>query len=182
MKHSILSVLVLFVLAINMQAQKQLCKDGHVWFYGSTPLENVEAHSKTAAGIIDQSNGSVVVNALLKSFEFEKALMEEHFNENYVESDKFPKAVFKGSIVNLADIQFAKDGVYKATVKGDLNLHGVSKAVETVVTFTVKSGNLHVEGKFIVTPQDFNIAIPSLVQDKIAKNIEIHIDMNFKVM
>lgn len=176
-----ISVLVVFIaLGFQMNAQKMMCKDGHLWFFGSTPLENVEAHSKTSSGVIDVATGNVVVSALLKSFEFEKALMEEHFNENYVESDKYPKAVFKGQILNNADVTYTKDGKYTAKISGDLTLHGATKKIDTEVIMDKKADVLHVTGKFIVTPQDFNIEIPSLVKDKIARNIEINIDMNFK--
>jgi len=180
MKKMIGLLAVLFALNLQMNAQKLMCKDGHVWFFGSTPVENVEAHSKTSSGVIDVATGNVVVSALLKSFEFEKALMEEHFNENYVESDKFPKAVFKGQILNNAEVAYSKDGKYTGKISGDLTLHGVTKKITTEVIMDKKTDLMHVTGKFTVTPQDFNIEIPSLVKDKIAKNIDINIDMNFK--
>jgi hypothetical protein len=177
-KAAFISALLLIGLNFTF-AQKYLCRDGHIWFFSSTPLENIEAHNKQASGIIDSETGEVVVSLLMKSFEFEKALMQEHFNENYVESHKFPKGKFKGSIVNYNEIAFDKPGTYTANMKGTLNIHGVDKEIETPVELSVDGEKIHVKGKFVASPADFNIEIPSVVRKNIAKQIDVNIDMTF---
>jgi len=176
----IILIIVIVSLGMNFSfAQKYLCRNGHVWFFGSTPVENIEAHNKQASSIIDTETGEVVVSVLMKSFEFERALMQEHFNENYVESDKFPKGKFTGKISNLAEINFNKPGTYTARIKGVLNIHGVDKEIETPVELRIDGDNIHVQGKFITSAEDFKIEIPSVVKDKIAKQIDVNMTMSF---
>ena len=118
----------------------------------------------------------------MKGFEFEKALMQEHFNENYVESDKYPKAVFKGKINDISSIDFAKTGKYTATVTGKLSLHGQTKDVTAPITFNVNQGTVSATTEFMVAPLDFNIAIPSIVREKIAKEIKISVAAGYELM
>src|SRR5689334_13278421 len=104
MKKNIgLSVLLMAALAIafaSFKAEKKvfITRSGHVWFYASTPLENIEAHNHQVSSALNTANDSIAFSALNKGFEFERALMQEHFNENYMESDKYPKSTFKGKI------------------------------------------------------------------------------------
>ncbi|MCF8374591.1 MAG: YceI family protein [Bacteroidales bacterium] len=179
MKKSIL-IIAIIGLAMNFSfAQKFLCRDGHVWFFGTTPMENIEAHNKQASSIINTETGEIVVSVLMKSFEFEKALMQEHFNENYVESDKFPKGKFNGKITNLNEIDFSKPGSYTAQVKGVLNIHGVDKEYEIPVEMRVDGETINAQGKFATSAEDFKIEIPSVVRDKIAKQIDVNLNMSF---
>ncbi|MDP3667642.1 MAG: YceI family protein, partial [Sediminibacterium sp.] len=112
----------------------------------------------------------------MKGFEFDRALMMEHFNENYVESDRFPKTVFKGQIVNNETINYTKDAVYPAKVKGKLTMHGETKELETEGKITVKGGKISVTAEFAALLADYKIAIPQLVADKVAKNAKITVD------
>jgi len=171
---------VLAMITSLTYSQKFITKTGHIWFYSSTPMENIEAHNKQSSSILDSQTGDVVVSVLMKSFEFEKALMQEHFNENYVESDKFPKGKFKGKINNLADIDFKNDGEYRAMVSGTLTIHGTAKDIETAMLIHVRGDALHVVGKFVVAPSDFAIEIPKMVEKNIASEIDVNVDMNFK--
>jgi polyisoprenoid-binding protein YceI len=118
----------------------------------------------------------------MTAFSFEKALMEEHFNENYVESHKFPKATFKGQILDISKIDFNKDGTYIVKIKGMLNVHGVDKEVVTDAKVVVTGKNLKVTASFTVTPSDFKVEIPSLVKDKIAKEIKVTVDAPYTKM
>jgi len=102
--------------------------------------------------------------------------MQEHFNENYVESDKYPKATFSGSYTG--DVPVGKDGTYKVTVKGNLSLHNVTKVVEFPATIEVKNGHLIGLSDFKLKPEDFNITIPSLVRDKIDKEISVKVNID----
>ena len=129
---------------------------------------------------MDVSSGMMEFAVLMKAFVFEKSLMEEHFNENYVESDKFPKAIFKGMIADASSIDKSKDGTYPVKVKGTLTLHGVTKEIETMATFTVKNGALSATTDFKIETADYNIEIPSVVKDKVAKTISINVQANYE--
>jgi len=112
----------------------------------------------------------------VKSFEFKIALMQEHFNENYMESDKYPKASFKGKITNNSAVDYKKDGVYTAEVTGDLTIHNVTKSMTTRGTIEVKGAAVAARAEFIVKPSDFGIAIPAVVENKIAKEVKVTVD------
>lgn len=181
MKKIILSALLLLLMAAAVQAQDRFfTKTGKISFYSSTPIEDIEAHNKTTTSVIDTKSGKMEFAVLMKAFQFEKALMEEHFNENYVESSKFPKANFSGTITNLGDVDFKKDGTYKVNVKGNLTLHGVTKPIEVPGTITVKNGEVNAVSTFNVSPEDYNISIPNLVREKIAKQIKVSVDINYE--
>ena len=118
---------------------------------------------------------------LIKAFQFEKALMQEHFNENYMESDKYPKAIFKGAIVDASTVDFSKDGDYPVKVKGKLTIHGVTNEVETDGTIDVKDGKISASSNFEIAVADYKIKIPSVVKDNIAKTVQIVVDMNYEL-
>jgi hypothetical protein len=160
-------------------AQKFISKTGHVWIYSYTPMEEIEGHNRQVVSILDPVSGDLQYTLLVKSFEFRVALMQEHFNENYMESDKLPKSSFKGKITNLNTMDFKKDGVYPAEVSGDLTIHGVTKPVSTAGTIEVKGQSITARAKFTVTPKDYNIIIPSLVENKIAKTIDVNVDVSY---
>ena len=106
--------------------------------------------------------------------------MEEHYNEKYMESDKYPKITFKGKIKDLSKVNFSKDGVYQVIVDGDLSLHGVTKTISEPGTIEVKGSEINAKSNFSVVPEDYKIEIPGLVREKIAKTIPITVDMNYK--
>jgi len=160
-------------------AQKFISKNGHIWFYSYTPVEVIEAHNRQVVSILDAATGDLQFNLLVKSFEFKIALMQEHFNENYMESDQYPKSSFKGKITDTDMIDFKKDGVYPASVSGDLMIHGITKTITTTGTLEIKGGSITANAKFTVSPKDYNIEIPSLVENKIAKSIDIHVDVTY---
>ena len=170
---------VFLVLANIASAQKLIAKTGHIWFYSYTPMEVIEAHNRQAVSILDIKTGDIVINLLNKSFEFKVALMQEHFNENYMETTKFPKSAFKGKITNIDKISFKKDGIYTAEVAGDLTIHGVTKNVSTTGTIEVASGSITAKAKFKVIPKDYEIKIPQLVENKIAKEMEITVEIPY---
>ncbi|HEX2393733.1 MAG TPA: YceI family protein [Bacteroidales bacterium] len=174
--------IILIFLAVMMQSvhsQKLVSRNSHIWFSASTPLEDILAHNRQAVSILDPATGSLAFNLLVKSFEFKVALMQEHFNENYLESDKYPKSTFQGKINNNADIDYKKDGTYKAEVSGDLTIHNVTHPVNTTGTIEVKEGVVTAKSQFIVKPVDYNITIPSVVENKIAKEVEVNIEATY---
>ena len=172
-----LVVISAFFLALAGQAQdKFFTKSGNISFYSKSSLENIEAHNKSVTCVLDTKSGNMQFAVLMKGFEFEKALMQEHFNENYVESHKYPKADFKGAVVNNSSISYTKDGSYPALVKGKLTLHGETRDVETQGTILVRSGKIEATAEFNVLLADYNITIPSVVKDNISKSIRIQVN------
>lgn len=172
-------IILLFILCPLLTAQKYIARNGHVWFFSHTPVEDIEAHNNQAVSILDPATGDLEYTLLIKSFEFKKALMQEHFNENYMESDKFPKSSFKGKISNLDKIDFNKNGEYQAEVKGDLTIHGVTKPVNVNGTVIVNGKNVTSKAKFIVAPKDYDIKIPAVVEKNIAKEIDVNVDVTY---
>lgn len=152
---------------------------GTISIFSSTPLEDVEAENRQVASMIDLDKGEIVFSVLIKSFQFPKALMQEHFNENYVESTKYPKASFQGVIKDPEAIDSAKDGIYHVTVSGDLTLHGVTRPVTSEGTVELKGGKIYAKSVFTLTPEDYNIKIPALVRDKIAKTTRVTVDLTY---
>ncbi|HEY4108848.1 YceI family protein [Puia sp.] len=151
-------------------------RTGFVGFYSKTALEDIKAENNQVYAIIDGGKKNIAFSLLLKGFIFTKELMQEHFNENYVESDKYPKANFTGAFTG--DVPLNKDGSYKVTVKGNLNLHNVTKPIEIPATIEVKNGHLIGVADFKLKPEDFNISIPSLVRDKIDKEIAVKVNID----
>jgi len=161
----------------SVQAQgRYFTKSGHITIYSNAPLEDIEAGTRTAAAILDVASGTVQFSVLMKSFEFKKALMQEHFNSDYVESDTYPNGEFKGAIVNNAAINYNKPGTYTANVKGKLTIHGVTRDVATTGTVTVAPDGLKTNAIFNVSLSDYKIKRPALVKDKLSNTIQITVD------
>ncbi len=178
MKH----IAILFFLLIagySANAQKYMTKNGFIGFYSHTPMEDIKADNNQVAGVLDTGTGEMVFQVLIKSFHFEKALMEEHFNENYMESEKYPKSTFKGKITNLSSVNFSKNGTYDVTVEGDLTLHNVTNKVNARGTIEVITGGINANSKFNIAPEDYKIEIPSVVREKISKNLEVTVSMKY---
>ena len=171
---------LLFFIVNSGQAQKYFTKSGQISFYSDTPLEKIEAHSKTAVAVVDTETGNLEFSVLVKSFHFEKALMEEHFNENYMESHKYPKAVFKGKILDISKLNFSKDGNFSVKVSGQLTMHGVTKDIATAGSITVKGNEVICLSEFDVAVADYKIEIPTLVKDNIAKSVKIKINASLQ--
>ena len=164
----------------TLHAQKYMTRTGRISFSSHTPLENIDAINNEVSAVLDGKTGAVVFQAPVKSFKFERALMEEHFNENYMESNKYPRADFNGKITDIAIANFTKDGSYKVTASGKLTMHGVTKDITVPVTLTVKGQEVTGQANFKITPGDYNIKIPSLVQDKIDKQISVKVNTVFQ--
>ena len=155
-------------------AQKYYTRSGVTEFKASQEtFEPIEAINKSATAIFNINTGEVVAQVFIASFEFKNALMQEHFNENYMESALYPKAVFKGKIDN-----FSKDSLNKISnfdLVGTLTIRGVEKVFKTKVTVKEDNKKLIITTRFVVKPDDFNIKIPSIVKEKIANKIQINI-------
>lgn len=167
----------LFLLAVAANAQdRYFTKTGKIEFVSKAPLEDIEAKNKTVTAVLDTKSGAFQFSVQMKSFEFEKALMQQHFNENYVESDKYPKADFRGVVANNAAVNYSKEGSYPVTVKGKLTLHNITKDVEVPGTLKVNGAKIEAVSTFNIRLSDYQISIPSPVKDKISNNIKIIVD------
>jgi len=173
-KTIIFSLLVLFF-AISFGQEKYITKKGSINFEASVPsFEEVKAKNDAVTAIFNFDTGEIAALALIKGFRFKNALMEEHFNENYIESDEYPKAKFKGNLLD-----YNKDNIkseYK--IKGTLTLHGVSKEIETLATLQKDGDAISITSSFQTKPEDYNIKIPGIVSKKIAKEILVSLQFN----
>ncbi|HLZ89976.1 MAG TPA: YceI family protein [Puia sp.] len=178
MKFVLIASLFFSALIRPLAGHSQLysTRTGFIGFYSKTSLEDIIAENNQVYAIIDGGKKNLAFSLLVKGFIFRKELMQEHFNENYVESDKYPKANFAGAYTG--DVPLNKDGSYNVTVKGNLTLHNVTKSVETPATIEVKNGHLLGQAEFKLKPEDFNINIPSLVRDKIDKAITVKVNID----
>jgi hypothetical protein len=183
MKNIIIKRLIFFIslsfMAFSANAQKYMTKDGFIGFFSHTPLEDFKADNNQVESVIDISTGEIVFQLLIKSFHFESALMEKHFNENYMESDKIPKSSFKGKITNLSAVDFKKNGTYEVNVEGDLTIHDVTNKIISKGTIEVVSGGIKANSKFNIVPEDYKINIPIGGHEKIARNLNITVTMKY---
>lgn len=176
MTKLIISVLFVIFISINANAQLFIGKKdvSTISFFSKSPLEDISATNKKTSVVLKTTTNDIQFGVPMISFKFRKALMEEHFNENYVESDKYPTAVFKGKINE--DIDYTKDGEHKVSAKGTLNLHGVSKEIEATGTLTIKGNEIFIISVFKIKLADYNIKVPSLYVQNIAEVIDVTVN------
>jgi len=162
---------------VSVSAQKYMTRTGHIHFKSNAKVDDgVEAHNNEVGIVINGETGEIAIQLLVKGFHFEKALMEEHFNENYMESVKFPKSTFKGTIVDFNKIDKTKNGTHTVKVTGTMLIHGVENPVTQTGTIEIKDGKIYLKSKFKIACADYKIEIPSLVADKVAKEMDVDID------
>lgn len=172
MKHIGLILLVWF--GINQTGQDiYVCKNAVVNIYSKAPIEDIEAKSAKGTSVLNTTTGEVAFAVPIRSLKFEKALMQEHFNENYMESDKYPQASFKGKINEKIDT--GKDGVYPVTATGVFEAHGVKQNRTLPGKITISGGNLTLTSEFMVACKDHKIDIPTLVFKNIAETIKVNV-------
>lgn len=178
MKKGITLIIITFLLlsSFSNAQDKFYTKTGKVSFNSTTTMETIEAVNKSSVALLDTKTGDIQFVVLLKGFEFRKALMQEHFNTDYVESDKYPKSEFKGQITNNSDINYTKDGAYTVKVKGKLTLHNVTKDIETNGTLTVKDGKIQANALFNITLAEYKISVDRVVRNNISETITINVD------
>ncbi|MFS0491840.1 YceI family protein [Leadbetterella byssophila] len=168
---------VLWVVCLPLWGQTLTCKSAQVSFFSSAPMEDIEAKSLTAVAALNASTGDVVFKVKNTSFQFAKKLMREHFNENYMESEKFPISEFRGKLADASILQ--KPGKYTVPVTGSLQVHGVTKVYEVKVDLTVEEGAIQSHASFPVKVADHNIKIPALLGKNIAETVKITIKARF---
>lgn len=157
------------------QAEKLVTQNAQISFFSSTPAEDIKSVNNSVVSSLDTSTGEVAYSVPMQSFEFEKALMQKHFNQDkFLDTKAHPRATFKGKITNLAEIDFTKDGTYPATIAGTLNIKGTDKEVSETGTITVKGGTVTAEAKFGLTLADFGVTFSGGKPSKnIAKVVEV---------
>ncbi|SHE44375.1 YceI family protein [Pedobacter caeni] len=177
MKNTCLFIaFILISCSVNAQ-QILICNNAKVSFFSSTIMEDIEGKSATGGAVIDTKSGNLIFKVKNTSFQFKKKLMQEHFNENYMESDKYPLSEFKGTIKD--PVNMAADGTYKVTVEGNLNIHGISKAYSTQADLLISKGTLNATAVFKVKIAEHDIKIPKLVFKNIAEYVEVRIQATF---
>ncbi len=176
MKQLLVSVLLCTLSAGSFAQPVFITRNGKISFFSKTPIENIEATNNEVTSLLNIEKGELVFAVLVKSFRFDKALMEEHFNENYLESTKYPKATFNGKILNLSKVNFNVSGTYEIEVGGDLTIHGVKQYQTATGTIIVSPGKLEASSRFVIKLSDYKIEIPSLVAEKISNTVEINVN------
>jgi len=156
--------------------QKYITESGSISFFSSAPIEDISALNEKITSIFDSETGNLVFSVPIKDFEFDKKLMKEHFNEKYMETEEFPKAIFKGKI---EDYSF-KEGAQQVIAKGELTIHGITRTVEVPGTLETNVPSVVINSKFAVALEDYDVKIPSLLFSKIAEVVEVTVDLKYK--
>ncbi|MBC9931167.1 YceI family protein [Chitinophaga qingshengii] len=174
MKNLIL-LLSLVIITGAVSAQDVFsCKNTRFSFFSSAPLEDIEAKTDKGVSAINVKTGAIYFKVPITAFQFKKKLMQEHFNQNYLESDKYPFAEFKGKVLDGADL--SRNGTYEVIVEGTLNLHGVDKNYREKGTITVKDGNITAGSTFNISIRDHRIDVPSLVVKNVAEVVAVTVN------
>ena len=160
--------------------QEYFTKNGKISFFSKASLENISADNNQVISLLNIQTGALRFYVLVNAFHFPKAMMEEHFNTDYMESDKYSASTFKGIISGLNNIDLNKDGSYPVEVSGTLQIHGVSKNVTTKGTINIKNGKLSATSVFKILLKDYHIAIPSIVVNNISEQIEISVSCQYE--
>jgi hypothetical protein len=155
-------------------------KSGTIYFMSHTDVIDIDGTNNQVVSFLDLKTGEIVFGVLIKSFEFTLATASEHFNETYMESHKFPKASFKGKVNDLSKIDFSKPGKYEVLVEGDLAIHGVTKKVAEKGILEIKDGNILANSEFTVSISDYNIVVPKIVEDRVAKVVNVKVNLTYK--
>jgi len=169
-------IMILFLVSNQISAQKYSSKNGKVSFEASLPMvEDVFAQDVNNTVILNADTGDLASLSLVKNFKFKVKLMEEHFNENYAETTKYPKTTFKGKILNFDKTKLTETP-QKFTLQGILNFHGVPRNMSSTATISSKDGKIFIKGNFIAKSADFKVTIPKMVMKKVAENVNVEYD------
>jgi len=168
-------VLLASITAFSQTSGKLVSDKANIKFFSHTTVEDIQASNNTSVGTINKTTGEVVFSVPMQGFEFEKALMQEHFNsDKFLDTKTFPKAKLKGTVTNLAQVNFAKDGTYPATVEGEMTIKGVTNSFKSTGTITVKGNKAEIQSKFNITLADYKITfVKGKPSTNIAKTVEV---------
>jgi len=179
MKAISLTILLNLFLSVCAQNNDSLyfTRTGHIYFISQTEIIDIDAHHRQVGSFLNTKTGELVFTLLMKSFEFSLPLAEEHFNENYVESEKYPKSSFKGKILNHSDIDWSADATVAVRVEGNLEMHGVVKPIKADGELDISKGAIRAKSEFVIALDDYKIKVPSIVADRVAPLIPIKVEM-----
>ncbi len=170
--------LFLFLIApLFVTGQKYTAEKSSITFYSDAAIEDIKAVNSKGSSMINTSTGEIVFSIPIKEFEFEKALMQEHFNEKYLESDKYPKAIFTGQLNGLI---YQQSGEQQVIARGRLTIHGVTQEIEVPGKIELRDGRIYAQANFIIRLENYRIKIPQLLWQNIAEEVEVTIDFTYK--
>ena len=175
----IVLISALLIVSFAANAQLYFTKTGTIKFDSHTSLEDIKAENRKVVSMLNSTTGALEFSLLMKGFDFTNQLMEDHFNESYAESDKYPKASFKGTVTDISKVDFTKDGSYKVNYAGKLTIKNISKDVTGTAIIVVKGGKVTATSALKVKPKDYNIEIPATAGAKIAEEITVDIIMDY---
>ena len=171
-------ILICLLFSTQLIAQQYYSKKGQVSFFSEAPIENIEAVNKDVSAIIDSQSGGFAFRLKIQDFTFPNSLMQEHFNESYLESDKYPLSTFTGSIADISKLDLSSRQTL--TVKGSLSIHGITQEAEMVAYAQIINGELHISSTFDVVLEDYDIDIPKIMMYKIADVIKVAVDIKLQ--
>lgn len=176
------TILLIFFSTVFMESQGQIfyTKNGNISFFSKTIMENISAENNQVISVINIQSGIIQLSLLNNAFHFPKAKMEDDFNENYIESDKYPRSSFKGIMTDIGNMNFNNDGTYKVNVKGELMIHGVTKNINVPAIIAIKNGNISATSSFVISISDYKIKIPSIVNNKISETIQVKVRCEYE--
>lgn len=181
MKQRISLLLISCLLISGAWCQtRYFTRSGQISFTSKGLLETIRAQNKTVTCVLDVQTGNIQFSVMMRGFEFKKALMQEHFNENYVESDKYPNSEFKGQIISSPVPDLKKDGSYQVKVKGKLTIHGITQEVTSDGTITVKQSAVQAEAAFSILLSDYQIKVPSIVKNNLSNTVNIAVTLTLQ--
>ncbi len=182
MKKTILLFALVAVVGASFAQKKKTTTSATIKFDATTSLDALpKAENKTAVASLNTKTGDVAFESIIKSFSFSNPKMQEHFNTaGWMDSDKFPKATFKGKITNLAAVNFKADGTYSATVEGSLTMHGVTKPVSATASIVVRGKKISTTSDFTVALADYGVNGPAIGAGKVATDPKISVMADFK--
>lgn len=171
-----------FANCINSKSFGQLyfTKNGRISFFSKALIENIKADNNQVISLLNTQTGDLQFSVLINAFHFPKAMMEQHFNSDYMESGKYPKSTFKGKVNDMSLVDVGKDGKYNVNVTGALSIHGVTKNITAPGAIIIKEGEFSANSTFKILLKDYNIKIPAIVVNNISENIEITISGNYE--
>ena len=177
MKRQILTYLILLFSTLSLIGQtKYRTTSGEINFNASTPLEDIDASNEEVNAILELETGKFATVMLIKDFQFRRKLMQEHFNENYMESDLFPKAFFTGIIEDL-DISDSSENDQQRQIAGEITIHGVKRPLKTLCNIQRGKNSFVIRADFLIRPEEYDIEVPSIVFQKIAKEVQVKVKL-----
>jgi hypothetical protein len=170
--------ITIMIPSLMLAQGKYLTNSGTITFFSHTAIEDISATHEKVSAVIDGKSGEIAVIVTMTGFQFEKKLMQEHFNESYVESEKFPKATFNGKISNIGRVDFNAKETFEVTVDGEMTIHGITRPVSANGTLEVIEKRLVARAQFSLNPEDYEIKIPGVVRNNIAEQMEVTVELN----